>query len=173
MGTFILEREVEFDAGHRVPDHASKCRSPHGHRYKVVAHVGSRTLQSSGSATGMVVDFGDVSELLKEKIHDVLDHGWILYEGDAEMRRAFGVEELPDPEYIKTMKHVVFNVQGWKIIPFPYTPTAENIAKWAFEELVYEIDNMSKPEHIVWLQAVAVYETPKSVVTFTREEIKP
>lgn len=166
--SFFIEREIEFDSGHRVPDHASKCRSPHGHRYKVVAKVGSRTLESEGSSTGMVIDFGVVSQLLTEKIHDVLDHGWILYEGDAELRHAFQCDELPEVD-----GHVIYNPMGWKIIPFPYTPTAENIAKWVYEEIVFEVDNMSKPHHIVWLEGVTVYETPKSAAIYERKESAP
>lgn len=174
MGTFTIQREVEFDAGHRVPEHASKCRSPHGHRYKVRAHVGSRTLASKGSSTGMVIDFGDISALLTKKIHDVLDHGWILYEGDAEMRTAFQMSgNIPLDRVSDFSPHVAYNHMGWKIILFPYTPTAENIAKWAFEEIVYEIDNMSTSDHVVWLHQIDVFETPKSVASFTREEIKP
>lgn len=167
MSFFVL-REIEFDAGHRVPEHKSKCSSPHGHRYKVVAKVGSRTLAPSGSSTGMVADFGDISDLLRVKVHDVLDHGWILYEGDAEMREALRVRELPEVE-----GHVVFNSAGWKIIPFPYTPTAENIAKWAYEELVFDIDNMSTADHVIWLDGVIVYETPKSAAVFERRDSMP
>ena len=36
--TVRISKEVQFDAGHRVPNHASKCKNPHGHRYRVVVH---------------------------------------------------------------------------------------------------------------------------------------
>ena len=26
-------RRIEWDMGHRVPEHGGKCRTPHGHRY--------------------------------------------------------------------------------------------------------------------------------------------
>ena len=28
-----VTRRLEFDAGHRIPDHRSQCRNLHGHRY--------------------------------------------------------------------------------------------------------------------------------------------
>ena len=28
-----ITRKLEFDAGHRIPDHKSQCRNLHGHRY--------------------------------------------------------------------------------------------------------------------------------------------
>ena len=32
-----LTRRIGIDMGHRVPDHGSKCRNPHGHRYEILA----------------------------------------------------------------------------------------------------------------------------------------
>ncbi|MDP2056292.1 MAG: 6-carboxytetrahydropterin synthase, partial [Thiobacillus sp.] len=29
----LITRRLEFDAGHRIPNHASQCRHLHGHRY--------------------------------------------------------------------------------------------------------------------------------------------
>jgi 6-pyruvoyltetrahydropterin/6-carboxytetrahydropterin synthase len=31
---------VEWDMGHRVPNHKSKCRNPHGHRYRLEVTIG-------------------------------------------------------------------------------------------------------------------------------------
>ena len=30
-----ITRRLEFDAGHRIPNHASQCRHLHGHRYAI------------------------------------------------------------------------------------------------------------------------------------------
>ena len=30
-----ITRKLEFDAGHRIPDHKSQCRNLHGHRYTI------------------------------------------------------------------------------------------------------------------------------------------
>ncbi|MED5305895.1 MAG: 6-carboxytetrahydropterin synthase, partial [Candidatus Thermoplasmatota archaeon] len=32
--TSRIRRWVETDTGHRVPNHKSKCRNMHGHRYR-------------------------------------------------------------------------------------------------------------------------------------------
>ncbi|MHB8760606.1 MAG: 6-pyruvoyl trahydropterin synthase family protein, partial [Thiobacillus sp.] len=29
----LITRRLEFDAGHRIPNHGSQCRHLHGHRY--------------------------------------------------------------------------------------------------------------------------------------------
>ena len=31
----FITRRLEFDAGHRIPHHASQCRYMHGHRYAI------------------------------------------------------------------------------------------------------------------------------------------
>ncbi|MFZ8988336.1 MAG: 6-carboxytetrahydropterin synthase, partial [Methylophilaceae bacterium] len=31
----IITSRMEFDAGHRIPNHKSSCRNLHGHRYAI------------------------------------------------------------------------------------------------------------------------------------------
>jgi len=138
MNQFIVSKEIEFDAGHRVPLHESKCRNPHGHRYKVVAHVAG-ALHERGSATGMVMDFSDIKLALTELVHDVFDHGFIVHAEDTIMRDALECG------------------QEWKVIVVEWTPTAEEMAR-----AIYEILR----RHIGGLVAVDVYETPTSKATY-------
>ena len=37
--TTTIRRYVETDTGHRVPNHKSKCRHLHGHRYRFEAEI--------------------------------------------------------------------------------------------------------------------------------------
>jgi 6-pyruvoyltetrahydropterin/6-carboxytetrahydropterin synthase len=37
-----ITRRLEFDAGHRIPDHASQCRHLHGHRYALEITLSGR-----------------------------------------------------------------------------------------------------------------------------------
>lgn len=73
-----LTRHVEFDAGHRVPDHASKCRHPHGHRYRLDVTVTGDVQDIPGeSEHGMVMDFGVLGDLLS-KLADEFDHRFLV-----------------------------------------------------------------------------------------------
>jgi 6-pyruvoyltetrahydropterin/6-carboxytetrahydropterin synthase len=147
----LISREVEFDAGHRVPNHSSKCRNPHGHRYRVVATITGQLVDRSGASDeGMVVDFGVLSELLKTHVHDVYDHGFIVYEGDAAMQRALGFDE---------------EIRESKIIVVPWIPTAENIARAIFEDLWDHVMDMDANGR-VQLYSIEVYETPKSMACY-------
>lgn len=149
---FRISKEIQFDAGHRVPDHSSKCKNPHGHRYRVVAHLESEALMEDGSETGMVKDFGFLKRLLTTHVHDYLDHGFIVYKGDLPMLTMFD-HQWGDKQYSIM----------WKIIEFPYVPTAENIARWVYERLDHYIGNQPNFE----LVKVEVWETPTSMAEYT------
>ena len=155
---YSITKEIQFDAGHRVPDHKSKCRNPHGHRYRVCATLAADNLVGRGSSKGMVMDFGDVKTILTEKIHDVLDHGFIVYEKDHDLMHTFGYAVDPEPS-------LVTDDHGWKIIIFPFVPTAENIARWCFREFLYGLGE-SNLHGKVTLKSMTVWETPTSSATY-------
>jgi 6-pyruvoyltetrahydropterin/6-carboxytetrahydropterin synthase len=151
---FGLKKYIEFDAGHRVPNHESKCRNPHGHRYRVTAHLTGQLITKVGdSEEGMVADFGHVKSILTEKVHDVLDHGFIVYHNDKILASLFKNYDDDGPF-----------VQGWNIIAFTYIPTAENIAKWVYEQ----IDGPLHEEYgdRIRLMCVEVQETPTSTAYY-------
>ena len=81
--TTIIRRYVETDTGHRVPNHKSKCSHMHGHRYRFEAEIEGDIVDVEGvSEEGMLIDFSDVSVILNEYIHDVIDHAFVVYEKD-------------------------------------------------------------------------------------------
>jgi len=153
MSKCTISKEIEFDAGHRVSTHGSKCRNPHGHRYKVrVTCRGSIIDDPSRPDHGMLVDFGDLKNIMNEKIHDVLDHGFIVWQDDAVVREMM-------TSWAEKME--------WLLIVFPYIPTAENIARWAWEQLDEEIKTRFGGD--LELDEVAVWETPTSVAYYSTE----
>lgn len=141
-----ISKEIEFDAGHRVPNHKSKCRNPHGHRYRVRVYATGHIVEEPGASDeGMLVDFSDLKKIMQTKIHDVLDHGFIIYKDDEQM-----VEALYG--------------QDWNVIIFPYIPTAENIARWCWEQIQEPIETSFRDN--LWLKSITVYETPTSEATY-------
>lgn len=147
-----VSKYVEFDAGHRVPDHESKCRSPHGHRYKVEAAVRGPIIEH-GSETGMVVDFGRLKELLVEYVHDPWDHAMLIHERDLPMCGAYA--------------HVLgaFGDEPcWKHVLLPLVPTAENLAWLVSGNLLPAIAEWHRG---LYLSRVTVWETPTCSATWT------
>jgi 6-pyruvoyltetrahydropterin/6-carboxytetrahydropterin synthase len=61
--TFMLTitRKLEFDAGHRIPDHKSQCRNLHGHRYTLEITLTGAVIDVEGNSdNGMIMDFSDI-----------------------------------------------------------------------------------------------------------------
>jgi len=143
----LISKEIEFDAGHRVSTHGSKCRNPHGHRYKVrVTCEGDIINDPSRPDHGMLIDFGNLKTIMNENIHDVLDHGFIVWQDDKTTR---------------DMMEEYAHHNEWNYIVFPYIPTAENIARWAWNEIVGPIEEEFGND--LKLYEVAIWETPTSV----------
>lgn len=138
---FVISKEIEFDAGHRVPLHESKCKNPHGHRYRVVAYI-EGDLITEGPESGMVRDFSVVKQLLMDLVHDKYDHGFIVHEQDMDMMNALG-----------------FGEGEWKAIVVPFIPTAECLAKGIYDDMKPHLPNLFKIE---------VWETPTSCAEYIR-----
>jgi len=146
LEVYTVSKEVEFDAGHRVPNHKSKCRNPHGHRYRLRVTITGQIVQTPGASDeGMLADFGDLKTLMTEHVHDVLDHGFIAYEDDELIMSMFAGEYVED----------------FKLIVVPFIPTAENLAKWCWDQLEVHILNMGFIPTVVEL-----WETPTSKATY-------
>ena len=137
---YTLKTEQSFDSAHFLADYVGKCRNIHGHRWRVIIEIQGDALLTSGEKRGMLVDFGDLKNDLK-KLADELDHSLIIESGslkDATM------EALRDEEF--------------RIVEFPFRPTAENFAKYFY-------DRMSGLGYRV--REVVVYETPNNCASYS------
>ena len=146
-----IRRYVETDTGHRVPNHKSRCKNMHGHRYRWEVELEGEVVTQGGSSDeGMLMDFSDVSEILNRHIHDLVDHAFIVYAGDSEAIAA--LSQLGD---------------GHNTLIVPFVPTAENLAKWAYEQVEPHIK--TSYGNALRLHAFHVRETPKSWATWSNE----
>ena len=76
-----VTKVIEWDMGHRVPNHKHKCANPHGHRYRLELTVTGLVSEQKGSSSeGMVVDFSDIKKAMMDRIHEPLDHCFMAYE---------------------------------------------------------------------------------------------
>lgn len=113
-----ITRRLEFDAGHRIPDHASQCRHLHGHRYVLEVTLSGEIIKADGQAVnGMVMDFADVKRIAKEKVVDLWDHAFLVYRGDT------------------AIVNFLATLPGHKTVVIDVVPTAENLAETAFQIL--------------------------------------
>jgi len=72
----VITKHFDFEAAHRLPFHNGKCKRPHGHSYHLaVSLIGDIQEDTDANvASGMVLDFGEVSSSVKAIIGESLDH---------------------------------------------------------------------------------------------------
>ena len=137
----FITRRLEFDAGHRIPDHKSQCRHLHGHRYTLEITLSGSVIDKSGdAANGMVMDFSQVKDLAKQHLVDAWDHAFLAFAGD------------------KAVVDFLNSLPDHKTVILDRVPTAENLARIAFEclDAVYRDTYGNQLQ----LDQVRLYETP-------------
>ena len=149
-----ITRRLEFDAGHRIPDHRSQCRHLHGHRYAIEITLSGAVIDAAGQPqNGMVMDFSEVKAIAKARIVDNWDHAFLAYAGDTAVVAFLG--SLPDH------KTVLLDV----------VPTAENLARHAFAILDPAYQDVFGNQ--LRLERVRLYETPNCWADATRAQVRP
>ncbi|MEY5020879.1 MAG: hypothetical protein RJA91_423 [Pseudomonadota bacterium] len=138
-----ITTRLEFDAGHRIPNHKSSCKNLHGHRYAIeVTVTGPIHDDSKSSDFGMVIDFSDVKKIIKDLVVDRWDHAFIVYQDDKEI-----------VNFLNTLPN-------HKTVIFPVVPTAENMASQAY--LILSIEFNKRFNHQLKIKQIRMYETPNS-----------
>jgi 6-pyruvoyltetrahydropterin/6-carboxytetrahydropterin synthase len=128
----ILKR-ITFCYGHRLLDYEGKCAHPHGHNGQLEIELSAESLDGKG----MVCDFNEVRESLKDFIDRELDHRMVLREDDPLVG---ALESVGERAHL--MKE---------------NPTAENIARLIFRE--------ARAKGLP-VTAVRLWETPTSAAEY-------
>lgn len=158
MQTCLITREIGIDMGHRVTNHAGKCKNLHGHRYTIQVTL-EGSVASRGEQDGMVVDFGFIKDLLMEKIDGPCDHGLCLWIDDPITSRILGpdwraVKDVVDRQGRSQVQDGLFG----KLYVLNRVPTAENLAYHWYCEIAEDVVRLSNGR--ARLNGVRVWETP-------------
>jgi len=130
---YSVTKEIYFCYGHRLLHYEGACKHLHGHNGKVVVEINAQALDRRG----MVVDFKDISKIVKQWINETLDHTMLLHKDDP---------LLPVLKE-RNERHFVMDVN----------PTAESIAK-----LIYDNARAKK----LPVASVTLWETDTSFATY-------
>lgn len=135
---YYLKTEHSFDSAHFLHGYEGKCSNIHGHRWRVIATIKADSLKHSKQENGMVLDFGDFKDSLKSMI-DFYDHALIIETGS-----------------ISKKLYAALLEENFRIIELPFRPTAENMARYFFDELSkrYPMDQ------------IEVFETPNNCAIY-------
>src|SRR5574340_1795302 len=147
-----ITRRLEFDAGHRIPNHRSQCRHLHGHRYALEITLSGKIITADGAAEqGMVMDFSEVKTIAQRHVADIWDHAFLAWRDDKDV-----------VEFLQTLP-------GHKTVLFDAPPTAEQLAVTAFRIL----DKVYRDQYGngLKLENVRIYETPNCWADAERAEL--
>ena len=138
-----ITKRLEFDAGHRIPQHKSQCRNLHGHRYALEITLEGEPIDDPGSSDhGMLMDFTDVKALARAHLVDLWDHAFLVHDGDTLVRG------------------LLAQIPGHKTVVLDRVPTAENLVAIAFG-ILDPLYTERFGKHLR-LRRLRLYETPTS-----------
>ena len=136
-----ITRRLEFDAGHRIPNHASQCRHLHGHRYAIEITLSGPVIATPGAADeGMVLDFSAVKSIAQQTVVEPWDHAFLAWRLD------------------QAVVKFLASLPAHKTVLFDAPPTAEHLAQTAFNLL--DAQYRTHYGARLRLECVRLYETP-------------
>jgi len=136
-----ITRRLEFDSGHRIPNHRSRCRHLHGHRYALEVTLAGELVCTPGDAReGMVLDFAEVKAIAQREVVEVWDHAFLAWRED------------------KAVLDFLATLPEHRTVVFAAPPTAEHLADAAVR-LLEPAYRAEFGEHLT-LERVRLYETP-------------
>ena len=136
---YKLKTKASFDSAHFLKDYEGKCSNIHGHRWTVEIEVGAETLEHDTQNRGMVVDFSNLKKDLRE-LADHFDHSLIMETGS-----------------LKQATEDALLAENLRIVKVDFRPTAENFAKYIYDEMASRGYNVIE---------ASVYETPNNVASY-------
>ena len=101
---------LSFSYGHRLVNYDGLCKNLHGHNARVEIELEADVLNK----LGMVVDFVEIKEKLKNWIDENLDHRMLINKSDP---------------WLATLQKLDPSVKA-----VPFNPTAENLAQLILEK---------------------------------------
>ena len=74
-----ITKQFTFETAHALYGYDGKCKHIHGHSYKLdVCVTGSPSDDKGDVKYGMLIDLGDLKDIVKKKVVDPMDHAIIL-----------------------------------------------------------------------------------------------
>ncbi len=75
-----ITKQFNFEMAHALHNYDGPCKNIHGHSYELyVTVIGEPINDVESHKNGMLIDFGDLKQLVKKNIVDELDHALVLY----------------------------------------------------------------------------------------------
>lgn len=147
MTKIRVTKEFSFEMAHALWNYDGPCRNVHGHSYRLfVTLTGTPITDPSSPKNGMVIDFTDLSKIIKNEIVDRFDHSVV-------------VSHKVDTDKLKLFEQMFENT-----MVVNYQPTCENLITDFAQRIANHI-----PEGVK-LHNLRLYETAKSYAEWFASE---
>jgi 6-pyruvoyltetrahydropterin/6-carboxytetrahydropterin synthase len=145
--TIRVTKEFRFEMAHVLWNYDGPCRNVHGHSYRLfVTITGTPVDDRNNPKNGMVIDFTDLKNVVKNEILDVFDHAAVI-------------SGFIDKEKIRLFTGMLGNT-----VVVDYQPTCENLVADFAERI-----GLRLPE-AVKLHNLKLYETATSFTEWYASE---
>ena len=139
-----ITKAFDFEAAHALDGYMGKCKDIHGHSYHLeVTYIGAPKSDQNLTDCGMVVDFGDVKKIVKEKIIPIFDHRLILRKDSRFKEIASINERIRLVDYQPTCENMLIEIvnilkrnqpKDTKLVKGFLRETANSYAEWFLED---------------------------------------
>lgn len=147
MAKIRVTKEFRWEMAHALWNYDGLCKNIHGHSYILyVTVIGEPIDDKLDVKNGMVIDFGDLSRIVKKEIVNKMDHSVVLN------------KDVPDKSFLEVEQ--MYD----RLFLTDYQPTCEN--------MVIDFANRIK-QHLsseVELYSVKLYETAKSFAEWNKDD---
>lgn len=138
MNLVRITKTFRFEMAHALNGYDGKCAQIHGHSYKLhVTIIGKPNMEEGNPKLGMIMDFGDLKQIVNGQIISKLDHAVLL-------SNRSGNISADTAELLRNVVHV------------NYQPTCENMVMDMAAKLQVEL-----PENVK-LHSLKLEETASS-----------
>ncbi len=109
MNKIRITKHFDFETAHALHGYDGKCRNIHGHSYQLyVTVIGTPISDANHPKNGMVLDFGDLKNIVNQEIVHKFDHAVVLNANSPHKALADKIES-----------------HSSKVVLVPYQPTSE------------------------------------------------
>ena len=139
-----ITKEFDFEAAHALDGYNGKCKDIHGHSYHLeMTYLGIPKPEKTISDCGMVVDFGEIKQIIKTKVLPLFDHRLILRR-DTRFKEIKSINErIRLVDYQPTCENMLIEIieilkknepKGTTIVKGFLRETANSYAQWNIED---------------------------------------
>jgi 6-pyruvoyltetrahydropterin/6-carboxytetrahydropterin synthase len=135
-----ITKEFKFEMAHALKGYDGLCRNIHGHSYELLVTILGKPISDTNSPKlGMVMDFGDLKNIVRSTIVDVYDHALVLNNNY--------------PEDLTNKLSENFE----KIIIVDYQPTSELMIADFAEKIMTELPSHVSLKYLLLRETVTSY----------------